>query len=78
MVKTPLQRAWVRSLVGELRSHMLCGVAKKKKQRQKKKDAMKMAKRVMGENVGGDFSQGDQGQGLTAEGTFRDQAAAGI
>ena len=27
----PLQGAWVWSLVGELRSHMLCGVAKKKK-----------------------------------------------
>ena len=27
----PLQGARVQSLVGELRSHMLCGVAKKKK-----------------------------------------------
>ena len=52
--------------------------SQKNKTKTKKKDAMKMAKRVMGENVGGDFSQGDQGQGLTAEGTFRDQAAAGI
>ena len=25
----PLKGAWVRSLVGELRFHMLCGVAKK-------------------------------------------------
>lgn len=39
---------------------------------------MKMANRVMGENVRGDFSRGDQGQDLTAEGTFRDQAAAGM
>ena len=76
MVKTQLQRAWVRSLVGELRSHMLCGMAKKK-QRQKK-NALKMANRVMGENVRGDLSRGDQGQDLTAEGTFRDQAAAGM
>ena len=27
----PLQGAWVQSLVGELKSLMLCGVAKKKK-----------------------------------------------
>ena len=51
--------------------------APKKTQRQKK-SAMKMANRVMGENVRGDFSRGDQGQDLTAEGTFRDQAAAGM
>ena len=33
MVETPsfLQGAWVRSLVGELRSHLLHGVAEKKK-----------------------------------------------
>ena len=43
-----------------------------------KKNAMKMANRVMGENVRGDLSRGDQGQDLTAEGTFRDQAAAGM
>lgn len=33
---------------------------------------------LMGENVRGDLSRGDQGQDLTAEGTFRDQAAAGM
>ena len=32
----PLQGAWVRSLVRELRSHMPCGMAKKKK----KKDSL--------------------------------------
>ena len=33
VVKTLLsmQRTWVQSLVGELRSHMQCGAAKKKK-----------------------------------------------
>ena len=31
VVKTPLQRVQVQSLIGELRSCMLCGVAKKKK-----------------------------------------------
>ena len=50
----------------------------KKKTKTKTKNAMKMANRVMGENVRGDFSRGDQGQDLTAEGTFRDQAAAGM
>ena len=37
VVKTllPVQGAWVRSLVEELRSHMLCGVAKKKKESNK-------------------------------------------
>ena len=49
-----------------------------KKTKTKKKNAMKMANRVMGENVRGDLSRGDQGQDLTAEGTFRDQAAAGM
>ena len=35
MVKTLLsmQRTWVQSLVGELRSHMQCGAAKKKKKK---------------------------------------------
>ena len=31
----PLQGVWVQSLVGELRSHMLCGVAKKFKNKNK-------------------------------------------
>ena len=30
-LQLPLQGAWVQSLVGELRSHMPCGVAKKNK-----------------------------------------------
>ena len=36
MVKTvlPKQGMQVRSLVGELRSHMLCGAAKKKKKKE--------------------------------------------
>ena len=32
----PMQGAWVQSLVRELRSHKSCGIAKKKKKREKK------------------------------------------
>ena len=35
----PVQGAWVQSLVGELRSHMLHGVAKKKKKRKENQKA---------------------------------------
>ena len=37
-----MQGAWIRSLVGELRSHMLCGAAKiKEKNKIKKEDKKK-------------------------------------
>ena len=34
-----MQEVWVQSLVGELKSHMLCGAAKKKKKKKYKKDS---------------------------------------
>ena len=34
----PMQWAWVRSLVGELRSHMLWGMAKKKKKKKRDRE----------------------------------------
>ena len=34
----PLQGAQVQSLVGELKSHMLCGMAKKKREREEDKE----------------------------------------
>ena len=33
----PMQGAWVQSLVRELRSHKSCGIAKKKKKREREK-----------------------------------------
>ena len=55
VVRTPW-RVWIQSVVREMRSQKLCGMAKKKKKKKKKKRELKQNKnksnmRTIGENI---------------------------